>query len=129
MANASGSEETTPPLINIGLIIITRPNMFAADIRRWHDLPRAVKTWLHFKSHFKTSQRAFIRSQPDVTTDSLGCHGQANAASVATVVDQVINRLQAQHSADSAFTPHLAAETESSVGQHGQCHPAKPNHA
>jgi hypothetical protein len=72
MANASGSEETTLQLINIGLIIITRPNIFAADIRRWHGLPRAVKIWIRFKSHFKSAQRAIIHSQPDVTTDSLG---------------------------------------------------------
>jgi hypothetical protein len=111
MANASGSEETTPQLINIGLIIITRPSIFAADICRWHDLPRAVKTWIRFKSHFKSAQRAIIRSQPDVSTDSLGYHGQANAASVATVVDQVIDRLQAQHSADSALTPDSTAKT------------------
>ena len=110
MANAAESEETTPQLINIGLIIITRPTVFATDIRQWHELPLADKTWIRFKTHFKSAQRAIIRSQPSVTTDSLGYHEQANAASVATVVDQVIDRLQAQQNADSAITPDSAAE-------------------
>jgi uncharacterized membrane protein YgcG len=111
MANASGSEETTPQLVNIGLIIITRPTIFASDIRKWHDLPLLSKTWIGFKDHFKRAQRDIIRSQPAITTDTLGYHGQANAASVATVVDQVIDRLQAQQDADSAITPDSAAET------------------
>jgi hypothetical protein len=110
MASAAECEETTPQLINIGLIIITRPTVFANDIRNWHELPSADKTWNRFKTHFKDAQRAIIRSLPAVTTDSLGYHGQANAASVATVVDQVIDRLQSQQNADSALTPDSAAE-------------------
>jgi uncharacterized membrane protein YgcG len=110
MATAAESEETTAQLINIGLIIITRPTVFANDIRNWHDRPAAQKTWPRFKTHFKDAQRAIIRSLPAVTADSLGYHDQANAASVANVVDQVIDRLQAQQNADSALTTDSAAE-------------------
>jgi hypothetical protein len=110
MASAAESEETTAQLINIGLIIIAWPTAFANDVRNWHDLPSADKTWNGFKTHFKDAQRAIIRSLPAVATDSLGCHEQANAASVATVVDQVIDQLQAQQNAVSALTPDSAAE-------------------
>ena len=110
MANAAESEETTPQIINIGLIIITRPTVFTTDIRQWHELPLSNKTWIRFKTHFKTAQRAIIRNQPAVTTGSLGYHEQANAASVTTIVDQVIGRLQAQQNADSAIMPGSAAE-------------------
>jgi hypothetical protein len=105
MASAAESEETTAQLINIGLTIIARPTVFANDIRNWHDRPSADKTWPTFKTHFKDAQRAIIRSLPAVTADSLGYHDQANAASIASVVDQVIDRLQPQQNADSALTP------------------------
>jgi excinuclease UvrABC ATPase subunit len=84
--------------------------VFANHIRNWHGLPSANKTWPRFKTHFKEAQRAIIRSLPAVTADSLGHHDQANVASVASVVDQVINQLQAQQNADSALTPGSAAE-------------------
>jgi hypothetical protein len=107
MASAAECEETTPQLINIGSIIITRPTVFANDISNWHELPLDDKTWNRFKTHFKDAQRNIIRSLPAVTTDSLRYHEQANAASVPTVADQVIGQLQAQHDADSALTSSL----------------------
>ena len=110
MAKAVESEETTTQLINSGLIMITQSTVFATDIRQWHELPLADKTWIRFKTHFKSAQRAIIRSQPSVTTDSLGYHEHANAASVATVVDQVIDRFQAKQNANSAITPDSAVE-------------------
>jgi hypothetical protein len=110
MAEAAESAETTTQLINIGLIIITRPTVFANDIRNWHERPQADKTWPNFRTHFRDAQRAIIRSLPATTTDSLGYHEQANAASVASVVDQVIDRLSTQHTPDSAITPDSAAE-------------------
>jgi hypothetical protein len=110
MAEAAESAETTTQLINIGLIIITRPTVFANDIRNWHDRPQAAKTWPNFRTHFRDAQRAIIRSLPATTTDSLGYHEQANAVSVASVVDQVIDRLTAQQAAESAITTDSAAE-------------------
>ena len=90
MAEASGAPKTATQLINIGLIIITRSTIFASDIRKWHDKDDDDKTWPTFKAHFKNAQRAIKQSQPTATTDSLGYHEQASAA---TIVDQVIDRL------------------------------------
>jgi hypothetical protein len=109
MAEAAEAAETTPQLINIGLIIITRSTIFASDIRKWHDKDEAEKTWPSFKTHFKASQRAIKKSQPTVTTDSLGFHEQANTAAI---VDQVIDRISAQQESDTADSAaeNLAAE-------------------
>jgi hypothetical protein len=105
MAEAAESPETTAQLINIGLIIITRPSVFSNDIRNWHDKPTADKTWPNFRTHFRDAQRAIIRSLPATTTDSLGYHEQANSAtSIASVVDQVINRLTAQQVSKSTIS-------------------------
>ena len=93
MADAANSAETPTQLINIGLIIITRSTLFSSDIRKWHGKEAAEKTWTAFKNHFKEAQRDIKRSQPTVTTDSLGYHNQVNAA---TIVDQVIERLTAE---------------------------------
>jgi len=86
-ANMAKAAETTPQLINIGLIIITRATVFSSDIRKWHDNPDAEKTWTIFKTHFRMAQKVIKRSQPVVTTDSLGFHEQANSTSL---VDQVV---------------------------------------
>jgi hypothetical protein len=99
MADAANSGETPTQLINIGLIIITRSTLFGSDIRKWHGKTADQKTWTAFKTHFKEAQREIKRSQPAVTTDSLGYH-QVNAA---TIVDQVIERLtteQMQHESE-----------------------------
>jgi hypothetical protein len=62
MASAAECEETTPQLINIGLMIIAPPTMFAKDVRNWHDdQPPANKTWNRFKTHFKDAQHAIMR--------------------------------------------------------------------
>jgi uncharacterized membrane protein YgcG len=117
MADAANSSKTPTQLINIGLIIITRSTIYANDIRIWHDKPLLERTWLTFKEHFKTAQRAIKRSQPIVTTDSLGYHEQANAASL---VDQVIDRLTTQQEADTAITSANSAEllAEQQMQQH-----------
>ena len=80
MADAANASETDDQLVNIGLIIISRVTIFAGDVRKWHEKPRADQTWPNFKVHFKDAQKAIKRSQPAVTTDSLGFHGQANSA-------------------------------------------------
>jgi hypothetical protein len=99
MADAAEAAETTAQLINIGLIIITRSTIFSSDIRKWHDKPDADKTWPLFKDHFKAAQKAIKQSQPTITTDSLGFHEQANAA---TIVDQVIEKLTTQRDNETA---------------------------
>jgi hypothetical protein len=101
MADAANSAETPTQLINIGLIIITRSTLFSSDIRKWHGKEDPDKTWTAFKNHFKEAQRNIKRSQPTVTTDSLGYHNQVNAA---TIVDQVIERLTTETTATTTTT-------------------------
>jgi hypothetical protein len=93
MAEAAEAPEMTTQLINIALIIITRSTIFASDIRKWHDKTDAAKTWPTFKEHFKKAQKAIKKSQPTITTDSLGFHNQAKAT---TLVDHVIEKLTTQ---------------------------------
>ena len=87
MAAHANAAETQQQMINLGLIIITRSTIFASDIREWHARPAAEKTWTIFKTHFQEAQKEIKKSQPDVTTDSLGYHNQANAS---TFHDQVV---------------------------------------
>jgi hypothetical protein len=83
--------------------------IFSSDIRKWHDKPAVDKTWPNFKDHFKAAQKAIKKSQPTITTDSLGFHEQANAA--ASLVDQVIERLTTQNGEqDTAITADTLAE-------------------
>jgi hypothetical protein len=105
MAEAADAVETPKQLINIGLIIITRSTIFASDIRKWHAKPDVKKTWPTFKTHFRDSQKAIKQSQPTITTDSLGFHEQANAASI---VNQVIEKLSAQR--DHEIAEHLSEQ-------------------
>ena len=127
MAEAAHSAETPSQLINIGLIIITKSTIFSSDIRKWHDKTINDKTWPNFKEHFKIAQKAIKKSQPTVTTDSLGFHGQANAAS--DIVDQVIDRLTSPNSnpatsitADTLAEQQLQQELETlaNSSQQGQ---------
>jgi hypothetical protein len=115
MADAADAEETPAQLINIGLIIITRATIYSSDIRKWHDRLDADKTWPDFREHFKTAQKAIKRSQPTITTDSLGYHGQANSASL---VDQVINRLYSQQDAPAPTGPTASPNADQQMSQH-----------
>jgi hypothetical protein len=110
MADAAHATETATQLINIGIIIITRSTIFSSDVRKWHDKPEADKTWANFTAHFKAAQKAIKKSQPTITTDSLGFHEQANAAS--SIVDQVIERLATPPEAASVFTAETFAEQQ-----------------
>jgi hypothetical protein len=101
-AEAAEAAEITPQLINIGLIIITRSTIFASNIQKWHSKPEVDKTLPNFKHHFKTAQKGIKKSQPTITTDSLGFHKQAYTASI---VDQVVNRLTAQRDDKTTITP------------------------
>jgi hypothetical protein len=115
MADAAQAAETPTQLINIGIIIITRSTIFSSDIRKWHDKPETDKTWPNFKDHFKAAQRAIKKSQPVVTTDSLGFHDQANSAASNTttsLVDQVIERLSTQRDDASSITAEHIAEQQ-----------------
>jgi hypothetical protein len=82
MADHAHSAETPQQMLNLGLSIITKSNIFASDIRKWHSRPDAEKTWRNFQTHFKEAQQAIRQSQLTITTDSLGYHRQANAATV-----------------------------------------------
>jgi hypothetical protein len=108
MADAAHAPETATQLINIGIIIITRSTIFSSDVRKWHDKPDADKTWANFTAHFKTAQKAIKKSQPTITTDSLGFHEQANS----TLVDQVIERLTTPPETASVFTAETFAEQQ-----------------
>ena len=110
MAEVAESAETPTQLINIGLIIITLSTLFSSDIRKWHSKEDTEKTWPAFKSHFKEAQRDIKRSQqPTVTTDSIGFHNQANAA---TIVDQVIERLSAEQMQHELQQQEMANATQ-----------------
>ena len=117
MADAANAPETNAQIINIALIIITSSAIFASDIRKWNDKPIVEKTWPAFKLHFKNAQRAIKQSQPTVTTDSLGYHDTANAA---TLVDQVLQRLSNQTDTTSIITPESTADqlAEAQMQQH-----------
>jgi polyhydroxyalkanoate synthesis regulator phasin len=95
------SAETPEQMINLGLVIITKSNIFASDIRKWHSRPDANRTWQNFKTHFKEVQQAIRQSQPTIIMDSLGYHGQANAT---TIVDEIINKLTSQQITSSEAT-------------------------
>jgi hypothetical protein len=97
MATAGGISESPEQLIGIATIIITRSTIFANDIRTWNAKPEPDKTWPLFMNHFTAAQMEIRRSQPTVTTDSLGFHGQANS-----IVDQVVDRLTQQRDNDVA---------------------------
>jgi hypothetical protein len=109
MAEAAESAEMPTQLINISLIIITRSMLFSSDIRKWHSKEDTEKNWPAFKSHFKEAQRDIKRSQPTVTTDSLGYHNQVNAA---TIVDQVIERLSAEQMQHELQQQEMANATQ-----------------
>jgi hypothetical protein len=111
MAEATHAAETTEQLINIGIIIITRSTIFSSDIRKWHDKPIADKTWPDFKEHFKAAQKAIKKSQPAITTDTLGYHEQ-QANTAASLVDQVIDRLSSQRDDATAITAETLAEQQ-----------------
>jgi hypothetical protein len=109
MADASEAPETPIQLINIGLIILTRATIFSSDIRKWHAQNLADKTWPRFKTHFKEAQRSIKRSQPTTTTDSLGYHEQASAA---TIVDQVMAKLATISEDESINAAEQVAEQQ-----------------
>jgi hypothetical protein len=111
MAEAAHAAETTTQLINIGIIIITRSTIFSSDIRKWHDKADTDKTWPNFKTHFKDAQKAIKKSQPTITTDSLGFHEpQANTAE--TIVDQVLDQLSKQRDDITTLTAETFAEQQ-----------------
>jgi hypothetical protein len=102
MAEAANAAETPTQLINIGIIITTKSTIFSSDIRKWHIRPDVDKTWPNFKDHFKAAQKDIKKSQPKITTDSLGFHEQANAAAL---TDQVIERLISHGDDATTITP------------------------
>ena len=104
MADHARASETAQQMINMGLIIITRSNIFSSDIRKWNRRPDIEKTWPNFKAHFSQAQKDIKASQPTITTDVLGYHGQANA--VTTLVDQVTQQVM-EHLTSQ---PHSEAE-------------------
>ena len=59
--------------------------------------------------HFREAQRNIKRSQPVVTTDSLGFHGQAIAAAI---VNQVIERLSAEQCMQQEIEQEMANATQ-----------------
>jgi len=114
LAEAANTTETPAQLINMGLIILTRCTIFSTDIRTWHARTTEDKTWPNFKDHFKEAQKAIRQSQPTITTDALGYHGQANSATdTSTIVNEVITKLTAQRDADTAsFNAEQIAENQ-----------------
>jgi hypothetical protein len=100
MVDQAKAAETTPQLLNLGIITLACSTLCSSDIRKWHKKPDADKTWPFFKKHFKACQKAIKPSQPAITTDALG-HHKANTASI---VDQSIDRLTAPGENNAAST-------------------------
>ena len=59
MAQAQGTPETSEQLISIGRIIITNANIFADSVENWDNKPANIKTWVNFKTHFTSAQKAY----------------------------------------------------------------------
>jgi hypothetical protein len=117
MAEAAGSTESPRQMIDVAMTIITRSTIFASDIRKWNEIPAAGQTWAVFTTHFKQAQKAIKRSQPSVTTDTLGYH-EANATLVQQVVE-IMNQSHndAEHLAERQMTEHLANAANSTQHQ------------
>jgi hypothetical protein len=122
MAEAPNASKTPTQLINIGIIIITKSTIFSTDIRKWYIQPDNEKTWPNCKDHFKAAQKEIKKGQPKITTDSLGFHPQANAA---TLVDQVTNRLATQRDDVDATTITEESVAEQQMQQ--QLHNSGPS--
>jgi hypothetical protein len=70
-----------------------------------------TKTWPDFKEHFKAAQKAIKKSQPAITTDTLGYHEQ-QANTAASLDDQVIARLSSQQDDATAITAETLAKQQ-----------------
>jgi hypothetical protein len=126
MAEAANASGTPTQLINIGIIIITNSTIFSNHIRKWHIRPDNEKTWPNFKDHFKAAQKDIKKSQPEITTNSLDIHEQANAA---TLVDQVINHLATEQDNATTITEESVTTNAATTPQDGKFHPAEPTNA
>jgi uncharacterized phage-associated protein len=111
MVEATHTAEKIEQLINIGIIIITRSTIFSSNIRTWRNKPIADITWPDFKEHFKAAQKAIKKSQPAITTNTLGYHEQ-QAKTAASLIDQVIDRLSSQRDDATAITAETLAEQQ-----------------
>jgi hypothetical protein len=83
MAEHAKSAETPAQLLNVGIIIVNRSTLFSGDAHKWHDKPTRDKTWPLFEAHFQKAQWSINKSQPVVTTNSLGCHDTNSASTLA----------------------------------------------
>jgi hypothetical protein len=111
-AMAGKNPYTPQQLINMATITITRANIFQSDIREWNDQAEAAKTWPLFQTHFHDAQKAIKKSQPDVPTDSLGFHEQANAAQRAIEAEQ--------QAAEQFAEAQMAAQIQQNVAMAAQ---------
>jgi hypothetical protein len=68
-----------------------------------------TKTWPEFKTHFRTAQKAIIRSQPLTTTDTLGYHREASAAKEG---DETISRISLPSNGGDELTVAKTAAAE-----------------
>ena len=89
MAQAQGTPETSEQLISIGRIIITNANIFADSVENWDNKPANIKTWVNFKTHFTSDQKAYRLARP---TDTVSQHGYSNQANIFELVNAAINQ-------------------------------------
>jgi hypothetical protein len=129
MAHAAECEETAPQLINIGLTIFARPTAFANDIRNWHELTPAAKTWNRFKTHFKDAQQTIIRSLPPPSPPTSTTLPPLQPSSTKSSTDSKPNKMLTPPSRPTQPPKcWLNSKQEPATGQHGQCYPTKPDH-
>ena len=122
MAEDNGATETPVQLINIGLIVLTRASIFANGVRIWQAFPDAHKSWPTFKKHFRTDQRSIKQSHPTITTDTLGYHQSANAA---TIIYEFVSRIttlstdeESQFSTPKSILQATKQQAEQQLHQH-----------
>ena len=103
MAQAQGTPETSEQLISIGRMITTNANIFAGSVEKWDIKPSATKTWITFKSHFTSAQRAYKLARP---ADIVSQHGYTNQANIAELVNAAIDQRNNQELAATEEATH-----------------------
>ena len=66
-------EYTEKQLLDIGLIVIRNTRDFEKALGKWEALATIAKTWIIFKSHFKTSQQQ-LKATRGPTIQQVGYH-------------------------------------------------------
>ena len=95
--------------MTLGVHLIKSTNDYEKGLEEWIDLPRAAKTWLHFKTHFTTAQEK-LRKMRGPSMKNASFSNTANA-----ITSTVINSVRAELSDDRDRVFQRLDETENSI--------------